>query len=59
VHDGVLNYGLGVYVRGGDDVGDVAVDEDVAGLQAQEGGFGDAGVGAADPDYSIVRQITF
>ena len=33
-----------------EDVGDVAVDEDVAGFEAEEGGFGDAGVGAADPE---------
>lgn len=31
-------------------VGDVAVDEHVARLQAQDGGLGDAGVGAADPE---------
>jgi len=50
VRDRVRNHGLGAQVARGQDVGDVAVDEDVAGLQAQEGGFGDAGVGAADPE---------
>ena len=33
-----------------DDVGDVAVHEDVAGLEAEDGRFGDARVGAADPE---------
>jgi len=33
-----------------DDVGDVAVGEDVAGLEAEDGGLRDAGVGAADPE---------
>lgn len=32
------------------DVGDVAVHEDVTGLEAEDGGFGTAGVGAADPE---------
>lgn len=34
----------------GDDVGDVAVHEDVAWLGAQEGCFGAAAVGAAEPE---------
>ncbi len=48
--DRVRDDGLRVQVRRGQDVGDVAVDEDVARLEAEDGGFGDAGVGAADPE---------
>lgn len=50
VRDRVRDHGLRVQVAGGQDVGDVAVHEDVAWLQAQHGGFGDARVGAADPE---------
>ena len=50
VLDCVFNDGGNGDIGRGDDIGDVAVDEDVAGLEAEEGGFGDAGVGAADPD---------
>lgn len=50
VGDGVLDDGRGVDVGGGDDVRDVAVDEDVTGLQAQDGGLGAARVRAAKPD---------
>lgn len=43
-----------------DDVGDVAVHEDVAGLQAEDGGFGAAGVGAADPeDFGMLARGEF
>lgn len=50
VRDGVGDDALAVDVGGGENIGDVAVDEDVAGLEAEDGGFGDAGVGAADPE---------
>ena len=50
VLDGVGDHALAADVGGGQDVGDVAVDEDVAGVEAEEGGFGDAGVGAAEPE---------
>jgi len=50
VHDGVADDAEGVQVARVQDVGDVAVHEDIAGLEAQERGFGDAGVGAADPE---------
>lgn len=50
VVDGVVDDGLGGHVVRGDDVGDVAVDEDVARLGVQEGGFGAAAVGAAEPE---------
>jgi hypothetical protein len=53
VGDGVFDYGSGVDIIRGDDVRDVAVDEYFAGLQTQEGGFGDAGVGAAEPDLGL------
>lgn len=49
VADGVLDDGEHVGVGGVDDVCDVAVDEDVAGLEAEHGGLGDAGVRAAEP----------
>ena len=50
VVDGVGDDGLAAEVGGREDVGDVAVDEDVAGPEAEEGGLGDAGVGAAEPE---------
>lgn len=50
VVDGVVDDGLGGHVVRGDDVGDVAVDEDVAGLGGEEGRFGAAAVGAAEPE---------
>ncbi len=50
VRDGVGDHALAADVRGREHVGDVAVHEDVARLEAQEGGFGDAGVGAAEPE---------
>lgn len=52
VGDGELERGGRVDVGGRDDVGEVAVGEDVAGLAPEDGGFGDARVGAADPDLS-------
>lgn len=50
VRDGVGDDAAAVEVRRGQDVGDVAVHEDIAGLEAEDGGLGDAGVGAADPE---------
>jgi hypothetical protein len=47
---GVLDDGERVDVRGDDDVGDVAMAEDLAGLEAQDGGLRAAGVGTADPE---------
>lgn len=47
---GVGDDRLRVQIAGREDVGDVAVHEDVPGLQTQHGGFGDARVGAADPE---------
>jgi hypothetical protein len=58
VLDGVFDDGGDWDVGWGDDVGDVAVDEDVTGLETEEGGFGDAGVGAADPDCSSQSSIS-
>ena len=46
---GVLDDGEGVEVSGDQDVGDVAVDEDVAGVEAEDGGLRAARVGASDP----------
>lgn len=59
VGDGVLDHGRGVDVGGRNDVGDVAVDKDVAGLHAEDGGLGAAGVGAADPDCCDVVRPGF
>ena len=50
VLDGVVDDGLGGDVRGGEDVGDVAVHEYLAWVEVEEGGFGGAGVGAAEPE---------
>ena len=50
VVDGVVDDGLGTDIMRGDDVGDVAVDEDVTRLGGEEGGFGAAAVGAAEPE---------
>lgn len=50
VQDRIHDDGLGGEVRGREHVGDVAVHEDVAGLETQDGGLGDAGVGAAEPE---------
>lgn len=49
VHDGVLDHAGRVEVAVVDDVGDVAVHEDVAGLEAQDGRLRAARVRAADP----------
>lgn len=50
MQDRVHDDGLGGEVRGREDIGDVAVHEDVAGLEAEDRGLGDAGVGAAEPE---------
>lgn len=50
VRDRILDDGAGVDVGRADDVGDVAVDEDVTGLQAEDRRLGDARVGAAEPE---------
>jgi hypothetical protein len=42
-----LNYGRGVDVCRGDDVGDVAVHKHVARLEAEDGGLGTPRVGAS------------
>lgn len=52
--NGVFDDGGGIDVGRGDDVGDVAVDEDVAGLETENGGFGDTGIGAAEPDWGAL-----
>lgn len=51
---GVLDYGGGVDVGWGDDVRDVAMDENVTGLETEDSGFGDAGVRAAEPNLRNV-----
>ena len=50
MQDGVHNDGLGGEVGGREHVGDVAVHEDITGLETQNGGLGDAGVRAAEPE---------
>ncbi len=57
VHDRVLDDAQGGQVGRVEDVGNVAVHEDVAGFQAEDGGFGDAAVGAADPEDA--RSLAF
>lgn len=55
--DGVEDDALGRHVVWGDDVGDVAVDEDVTGLGIAEGRFRHARIGAAKPEER--RSLTF
>lgn len=50
VRDGVLDHRGRRQVARVQDVGDVAVHEDVAGLEARDGRFGHARVGAAEPE---------
>jgi len=49
VDDSIFDDGVGGKVGGMDDVGNVAVDEDVARLEAENRGLWAPGVGAADP----------
>jgi len=58
VYDGVFDHGLRVDVCGRDDVRYISVDEYIAGLETQKSGFGDAGVGAADPDCVLVSVVS-
>lgn len=46
----ISDYRCGIFVSGMEDVGNVAVHEDVAGTRAGDCCFGDARVGAADPE---------
>lgn len=46
----IRDHGLTRQVGGRQHIGDVAMHEDVAWLEAQEGGFRDPAVGAADPE---------
>lgn len=55
VYDGIFKDRVVGEVGGRNYVGDVAVDEDVTGLKAEECCFGHTGVGAAEPDYNITR----
>ena len=50
MHDGIADDAERVQVAPVQNIGDIAVHEDIAGLEAQERGFRDAGVGAADPE---------
>ena len=55
--DGELDDAEQAQIGGVDDIGNVAVGEDVAGLEAEHGGLGDARVGAADPQDG--RRLAF
>lgn len=60
VENSVFEDGEEVQVSRGEDVGDVAVSEDVARLETEEGGFGNARVRAAKPDcksFILVHSI--
>ena len=46
----IRNHRLRTYIRRRQHIGDVAVHKHVPRLQAQDGGFGHAAVGAADPE---------
>ena len=52
--DCISDYRRGVFVVGMEDVGNVAVHEDVAGTRAGDCCFGDARVGAADEENARV-----
>lgn len=54
VDNGVFNDGHGIDVLGRNYVGDVAVDKDVTGGEAQDCGFGNARIGATDPDWVLL-----
>jgi hypothetical protein len=56
VTDGVVDDGHGAQVDCGDDVGDVAVDKDLAGVEAHDLVCGDAAVGAADVAITTRRD---
>lgn len=62
LEDGIGEDGEDVVVREVNLVGDVTSDENVTGFGGEEDGFGDAGVGAADPqdlcdEVSNGRQV--
>ena len=50
VLDGVLDDAERIQVARVQDIGDVAVNEDISRLEAEDGSFGDARVGAANPE---------
>lgn len=50
VDDSVLDNGGGVDVGRGDEVADVTVDEDIAGLETEKGSFWNPGIGATEPE---------
>ena len=55
VLDRELDDRKGVKICGADDVGNVAVDEDVARLEAEDGGFRAARVGTPNPqDFGVL-----
>jgi hypothetical protein len=57
--DGVLNHGRGVDIGRGDDVGNVSVDEYIAGLQAEDCCLRASRVGAAKPYWKRwTREIS-
>ena len=45
-----LNNGHGIEVYRVDDIGNITVHKDLTRLQAQDGGLGDMGIRAAEPD---------
>jgi hypothetical protein len=51
VGDRVLNHARSAQIVRGDDVGDVAVDENVARLAVTDSGLGDTRVGTSQPKY--------
>lgn len=51
VHDCVFDHSHRVYIGCGDDIGNVAVDEYIARLEAQECSFGNPRIRTTQPDY--------
>jgi hypothetical protein len=59
VDDSVLDNGGGVDVGRGDQVADVAVDEDIAGFETEKGSFGDPRIGATEPNCSLLADALY
>ena len=59
VDDSVLDNGGRVDVGWGDQVADVTVDEDIAGLETEKGSFGDPRIGATEPNCSLLTDALY
>lgn len=57
VRNGIFDDGRGIDIGRRDNVGDITMDENITRLEAENGGFGDTGVGAAEPDWGVIRTV--